>query len=129
MHRTRGLTTRSTGPLAGGAYAPSARGRLAWFVRRRRGLASRKLVCHFGCTLACYCSPRCCLFSSSSRCDRSARLFLSAAVRRPASDTFATSYTTRDSALCIGNAHLVAGYALRSWFRLGNALKLLPPSA
>src|SRR5215470_5011672 len=27
------LTTRSTGPLAGGAYAPSARGRLAWFVR------------------------------------------------------------------------------------------------
>ena len=28
-----GLTTRSTGPLAGGAHAPSARGRLAWFVR------------------------------------------------------------------------------------------------
>src|SRR6266545_3537860 len=33
MHRA--LTTRSTGPLAGGAYAPSARGRLAWFVRHR----------------------------------------------------------------------------------------------
>src|SRR6266536_356042 len=30
----RGLTSRSTGPLAGGAYAPSARRRLAWFVRR-----------------------------------------------------------------------------------------------
>src|SRR5439155_16772325 len=29
----QGLTTRSTGPLAGGAGAPSARGRLAWFVR------------------------------------------------------------------------------------------------
>jgi hypothetical protein len=28
-----GLTARSTGPLAGGASAPSARGRLAWFVR------------------------------------------------------------------------------------------------
>src|SRR5947208_3328982 len=27
------LTTRSTGLLAGGAYAPSARRRLAWFVR------------------------------------------------------------------------------------------------
>jgi hypothetical protein len=27
----RGLTTRSTGPLAGGACAPSARRRLAWF--------------------------------------------------------------------------------------------------
>ena len=27
------LTTRSTGPLAGGAGAPSARGRLAWFIR------------------------------------------------------------------------------------------------
>jgi len=30
----RCLTTRSTGPLAGGACAPSARGRLAWFVMR-----------------------------------------------------------------------------------------------
>jgi len=30
----RALTPRSTGPLAGGAGAPSARGRLAWFVRR-----------------------------------------------------------------------------------------------
>ena len=28
------LTTRSTGPLAGGACAPSARDRLAWFVSR-----------------------------------------------------------------------------------------------
>jgi len=29
------LTSCSSGPLAGGAnYAPSARGRLAWFVRR-----------------------------------------------------------------------------------------------
>ncbi|TMH32545.1 MAG: DUF5076 domain-containing protein [Betaproteobacteria bacterium] len=33
MRRTCRLTTRSTGPLAGGAGAPSARGRLAWFVR------------------------------------------------------------------------------------------------
>ena len=30
------LTSRSTGPLAGGAHAPSARGRLAWFVRRHQ---------------------------------------------------------------------------------------------
>src|SRR5437762_13013430 len=30
------LTSRSTGRLAGGAYAPSARRRLAWFVRPHR---------------------------------------------------------------------------------------------
>src|SRR5204863_6252735 len=35
----RGLTSRSTGPLAGGAYAPSARRRLAWFVRPRPTMA------------------------------------------------------------------------------------------
>src|SRR5437763_17110601 len=32
--RSRRLTSRSTGLLAGGAGAPSARSRLAWFVRR-----------------------------------------------------------------------------------------------
>src|SRR5947199_10755504 len=36
MRRTCRLTSRSTGPLAGGAGAPSARRRLAWFVRRPR---------------------------------------------------------------------------------------------
>jgi len=36
----RPRTPRSTGPLAGGAGAPSARGRLAWFVRpHQRGVS------------------------------------------------------------------------------------------
>jgi len=40
------LTTRSTGPLAGGAHAPSARGRLAWFVRQRPYYDRKTLVGH-----------------------------------------------------------------------------------
>jgi len=35
MLETMTPNSRSTGPLAGGAYAPSARGRLAWSVGRQ----------------------------------------------------------------------------------------------